>query len=135
MRRLVLVASTIALAVTLGSSALAQGQGKGKGKGQAQSTSLTFSLVLENDADGDGIVSWGDTINFQVQTSETDRPQVSVTCYQNDVLVASSMTWPTPTTLYSRLWQSGAAECVAELFYYSSPRNVVIASLSVPVAE
>jgi hypothetical protein len=135
MRRLVVVASAIALSATLGSSVLAQGKGKGKGKGTADSASLTFSLVLENDADGDGIVSWGDTINFQVQTSETDRPQVSVTCYQNEVLVASSMTWPNPTTLYSRAWQGGAADCVAELFYYSSPRNVVIATLSVPVAE
>ena len=131
------MASAIALAATLGSSVLAQGQGKGKGKGQAQSTSnsTTFAFVLENDADGDGIASWGDTINFQVQTTETDRPHVSVTCYQNGDLVASSMTWPNPTTLYSRAWPGGAAECVAELFYYSSPRNVVIATLSIPVAE
>ena len=135
MRRLAVVASAIALAATFGSSALAQGKVRAKAKARRSRRATHFALVLENDADGDGIASWGDTINFQVQTTETDRPQVSVTCYQNEDLVASSMTWPNPTTLSSRAWQAGAAECVADLFYYSSPRNVVIATLSIPVAE
>jgi len=121
------------LAASVGSSVLAQGKGKGKGTNQATSASLTLNLV--NDADGDGVVSYGDTINFTVQQTETNMPYVSLMCYQGGTLVASSITWPDPTTLYSRAWQSGAADCVAELFYFSSPKKVVLATLSFPVAE
>jgi hypothetical protein len=130
MRRLTVLASVLVFAATFGSSVLAQqGKGKGKGGNQNTGTSTTFTLVLVNDVNGNGSPDWGDTVTFSVSTTETNQPYVSLTCYQGGALVASSDTWPDPTTLFSRTWQSGAAECTAELFYFRSPSKVVIATL------
>ena len=133
MRRSTLVACVMVLAASFGSSALAQ-QGKGKGKGNSEiSSSINFALTLVNDVNGNGSADWGDTITFDVSGAETVHPYVSLTCYQNDTLVASSVNWPDSTTLASRSWLGGPADCVAELFYFSSPKKVVLSTLTFTV--
>jgi hypothetical protein len=130
MRKSTIVAFVIVLAASFGSSAVAQ-QGKGKGKGSnADISATTFSMKLLNDVNGNGSADWGDTVTFEVFTNETTQPYVNLTCYQNGTLVASSYSWPDPTTLSSRSWQSGSAECVAELFYFSTPKKVVLSTVT-----
>lgn len=132
MRRLTVLASVIVLTAGSGSLVSAQ-QGNGKGKGgNTVSTSSSLSLVLTNDVNGNGSPDWGDTITFDVLTTETSHPYVFLSCYQNGTMVASSVSWPEPTTLYSRLWQSGAADCTAELYYFTN-RKVVLATLNFSV--
>lgn len=64
---------------------------------------------------------FGDTITFAVSTTETSNPFVNLNCYQNGVLVMDSWSAFFPGGsgqdfgLYSPSWQSGAANCQADL--------------------
>lgn len=65
--------------------------------------------------------SFGQTITFNVSTTETSNPFVNVNCYQNGLLVMNSWSafFPGGTGqdfgLYSPAWKSGAANCTADL--------------------
>jgi hypothetical protein len=71
--------------------------------------------------------SHGDEITFDVSTNQTDRPFVSVRCYQGGTFVydgwhgffASYASDPI-YTLASTYWTSGAADCTARLVYFAS---------------
>lgn len=88
------------------------------------SNSSTLELVLIDSTDG--VANWGDQITFNVSTTETDYPVVSVLCYQSDELVYSGSAgfypeypWQYAQTfpLTSNSWTSGAADCEATLKY------------------
>ena len=116
------VAACIALAVT--PSAFA---GKRVGAGTTGDSSIS-APILVNDAAGNGVVNWGDTVTFNVSTTATTTPFVNLLCYQNGALVANGMKgfWDGSIDvnrnfgLSSPMWQSGAADCTANLGMYSN---------------
>ncbi len=64
---------------------------------------------------------FGDLVTFTVSTTATSNPFVNLNCYQNGVLVMNSWSAFFPGGsgqdfgLYSPSWQSGAADCQADL--------------------
>jgi len=99
----------------------------------------TIALSMVTDANGDGLPNWNDTITFNVSTSLTAEPHVSVTCYQNSTLVYSATTgyyssYPWPWTnnmqLLSNAWTGGAADCSAKLYYFAGKKIPTIATLT-----
>ena len=84
--------------------------------------------------------SFGQSITFDVSTTATSNPFVNVNCYQNGVLVMNSWSafFPGGTGqdfgLYSPAWQSGAANCTADLgMLASNGKWKVLASMSFSV--
>src|SRR5207247_2159796 len=84
---------------------------------------------------------FGQTITFSVSTTATSNPFVNVNCYQNGVLVMNSWSafFPGGTNqnfgLYSPSWQSGAANCTADLgMLASNGKWKVLASTSFDVS-
>ncbi len=109
--------------------------GNGGGK---QSGSSSLSLVLYKDVNGNGLPNWGDQVTFNVATTASTEPYVSLTCTQNGVVVLGAMAgfypsypwpWTQIMTLSSTAWQGGPASCTAQLYYFNGRRNVVLASL------
>lgn len=86
--------------------------------------SSSLNLVLVSDENANGIANYKDTVTFNVITTQTDYPYVSLLCYQNNTLVYSaaagfydSYPWPGSRNmpLYSSRWVGGAADCTATL--------------------
>jgi hypothetical protein len=80
---------------------------------------------------------FGDTITFSVSTNVTSNPFVNLHCYQNAALVMNSWLAFFPGSsgqgfgLYSPSWQSGAADCEADLgMLTSNGKWKVLASTS-----
>jgi hypothetical protein len=78
---------------------------------------------------------FGDTITFNISTTQTGNPFVNLNCYQNGGLVAQGWAafWPTKENfiLSSPAWTSGAADCTANLVtYVNSVKYKVLASTS-----
>ena len=117
--------ATSAFAAKVGNGGGHQGGGGGGGGGKHhQQGSSSLALVMVNDVNGDGSANWGDTITFDVSTTETDYPYVSVRCYQDGSLVYSAdagfydgYMWPGAQLmpLTSPSWTGGAADCSAVL--------------------
>ena len=115
-------------------------QGKGGHKDPPSgSSSSSLALVTSTDINGNGLPDWGDTVTFKVSTTETTEPHVDLTCSQDGVVVYFATTgyfdsylwpWTQFMTLSSTAWQGGAAECTAELYYFSGRRMPVLASIS-----
>src|SRR5712692_2007810 len=115
-------------------------QGKGGHKNPAVgSSSSSLTLVTYTDINGNGLPDWGDTVTFNVSTTETTEPHVDLKCSQNGVIVYGATTgyfegylwpWTQFMTLSSTAWQGGAAECTADLYYFSGRRTPVLASIS-----
>ena len=114
-------------------------QGKGGHKDPAGGSSSSLTLVTSTDINGNGLPDWGDTVTFKVSTTETTEPHVDLTCSQQGVVVYFATTgyfdgylwpWTQFMTLSSTAWQGGAADCTAELYYFSGRRSPVIASIS-----
>src|SRR4051794_1673343 len=110
MSKLVILASVVVLAMSSVNCANSQGANPvspsisglggaataargGNGKGPNSGTVATVALVLVDDANGNGAPDYGDTITFNVSTTATDQPQVSLACYQSGNVVASG-SWP-----------------------------------------
>jgi hypothetical protein len=128
MRRLTIVASVMVLAASIAPLALGQ-QGNGKSKGNNPGRdSFGLTLVMQNDVNGNGVPNWGDSVTFNVSTTESWN-QVNLTCSQDGVVVYGAV-WPnTPTvTLSSTMWHAGAADCTAVVIAFDSKK--VLASLS-----
>jgi hypothetical protein len=121
--RIAFAAAFLVLALAVVPVALA---GKGKpGGGGGTTSSSSLSLVLLNSTDG--LVHYGQQVTFNLSTTATSNPYVSVTCSQNGSLVYSasagffaSYPWPWNQvfTLSSMSWTSGAADCTGKLYYY-----------------
>ena len=109
----------------LGPSATdAKGGGKGGGKPGGSTGGGSLSPVMYTDNNGDGRPNWNDTVTFNVSTSSTDTPTVTVVCSQNGVAVYGATggfypsypwQWTRYMTLYSASWSGGAANCTATL--------------------
>jgi len=99
----------------------------------------TIVLSMVTDANGDGSPNWSDTVTFNVSTTATAEPHVSLSCYQNGTLVYSATTgfyssYPWPWTnnmqLASQAWTGGAADCTAKLYYFNGKKTPTLATLS-----
>jgi hypothetical protein len=112
--RFALFAVAAALVLSLAPAALA-----GKGKPTSGSGGGTITLRLLNSTDG--LPHVGQKVTFDVFTTATQYPWVTLDCYVNGVLVyeASRGIFPTSLsqvfTLASNTWLSGAADCTAWL--------------------
>ncbi len=151
MRRLVILASVAIFVASIACSGGANpnspseargGNGGPKGKPSGGSGSLT--LVMVNDVNGNGLPNWGDSVRFNVSTTATTEPHVSLTCSQNGEVVYGASTgyyasYPWPWTqvmkLSSNSWQGGAASCVAKLYYINVTSTVDLTSITLTVYE
>jgi len=137
--RIALVAASLVLALALVPMALA-GKGKpGGGGGGSTSGGGSLSLVMVSDQNGNGLPNWGDSVTFNISTTATSQPNVSLTCTQNGVVVYGAVSgfyagypwpWTQVMSLSSQNWTGGAASCVAKLYYFSGSKTVTLASLS-----
>lgn len=98
----------------------------------------TISLVLL-DSPPDGLPHFRGHVTFNVSTSATAYPYVTLRCFQNGVVVSGQTNAMFPGTLGddfylgpSTAWQSGAADCTANLEDRYSSKNsiIVLASMS-----
>jgi hypothetical protein len=143
-------ASESASGITAPAALDAKGGGGGKGGGgkpggggsTGGSGSLTLAMVTDNNSNG--LPNWGDRVRFNVSTTATTEPYVSLTCSQNGVVVYSAQTgyfasypwpWTQTMTLSSTAWQGGAAACTARLSYYSGTSAVSLGSLNFTAYE
>jgi hypothetical protein len=134
---LFMLAFAVIGAFTLWVSLAAPHNGNGGGKPGGGGGTMTMKLVTDNNSDG--LPNWNDTITFNVSTSATAEPHVSVTCYQNGTLVYSAATgyfstYPWPWTnnmqLTSQAWTGGAADCSARMYYFDGKKTPTLATLS-----
>lgn len=89
----------------------------------AKPSSSLNVVVVGSDGNAAAIQpTFGSTITFDVQTNQTDHPNVNVRCYQGTAFVYDGWAsfWPGAATgqnfvLSSNYWTSGAADCTARL--------------------
>ena len=95
-----------------------------RGKGES-----SLALVVLDPAGGEPVQ--GGQVTFDVSTTVTDKPLVSLDCYQGDEWVywASAgfydeypWQWARNFTLVSDHWTAGSAECTATLYYHDGRR-------------
>jgi len=110
------------------------------GNGGTTNTS-SLTLVLLNSTDG--VAHYGQSVTFNISTTATSYPNVSLYCYQNGALVYAAAAgfypgypWPGSQTfiLAGGSWYGGAASCTATLYYYSGTKTVNLTTLNVPVS-
>ena len=128
--RIALTVPLVVLALALVPVSLAaKGGGATKPRsGGGGSSSLTLAMVA--DANGNGLPNYGDTVTFKVSTTATSAPEVKAVCTQSGVQVYyheggfyPGDPWAPGDqmfTLASYAWTSGAADCIATLFYMNS---------------
>jgi hypothetical protein len=119
------------------------GGGGGGGHHKPSGSAGTIALRFVSDVNGDHIPNFGDTVTFDAATSATPEPHVRLQCFQGGNLVYSaeagmypSYPWPWEQnmTLSSSWWLSGAADCTAQIFYFSGSSTVWGTSLPFGVA-
>lgn len=112
--------------------------GGGGGKPSGGGGGGTISLApLVYDANADGLPNLGDVVTFDISTTAS-APYVLLNCYQAGALVLSgrkgyfegSLDTNRNFGLASGVWQSGAAECVADLAVQTRRGWSVLASTS-----
>jgi len=110
--------------------------GNGNSGGGGNHSSSLALVVLDPD---DGGANHGEQVTFEVSTTATDKPYVSVSCYQDGTLVYSASAgfyegyawpWTQVFTLSSNAWSGGAADCRASLDYWDGRGMRSLASLS-----
>jgi len=124
--RIALAAASLVLALALVPAALAgKPTHSGGGGGTTGSGGGSISLVLLNSTDG--LAHFGQRVTFNVSTSATQYPWVTLDCYVGGVLVGEASNGIFPTSLGetfvlgpSPLWPSGAADCTAWLQNWDS---------------
>jgi hypothetical protein len=118
--RIALAAASVVLALALVPAALAGKPGGGGGGSTGGGSGGTISLVLLSSTDG--LAHFGQQVTFNVSTTATQHPEVTLDCYVGGALVyqmtnamfAGSLNeiftlGPTPS------WSGGAADCTAWL--------------------
>jgi len=119
---------------TLGKPSGGGGGGKRGGGGATTTGGGTIDLVLLNSTDG--LPHVRQDVTFNVSTTATVAPFVTLRCYQNGTLVLKSSNGMFVTsldqifTLASNSWLSGAADCDATLENWDSGGVVALASMS-----
>ena len=113
----------LVLALALAPGAFAAKGGGGKGGGGSHTATSSMNLVLLDSTDG--VPHHGQRVRFDVSTTATTQPHVSVNCYQGTELVYIAATgyyegyawpWTQTMTLSSGAWTGGDADCQAELY-------------------
>jgi hypothetical protein len=120
------VAAMIAVSLVFASTAFG---------GKASSSSITGPYVVTTTTGASTTApQFGDTITFNVSTTQTTNPFVNLVCSGNGIGYNSwAAFWPTSGAfiLASGGWTSGAADCTAKLvMYVSSSKYKVLASTS-----
>ena len=134
------VGATVVIAVTaiFGAGTLSSVPVASKHPGGSGSSTLT--LVLLNSTDGSP--HWGQSVTFNVSTTATTQPNVSMKCYQNGTLVYGAEAgfyagypWPGTQTfiLSSPSWTGGSANCTAALYYFSGKKTVTLTTMNIQV--
>ena len=111
--------------------------GKPSGGG---STSSSIQVIMLDSTDGSA--HYGQRVTFNVSTTATTQPLVSLKCSQAGEVVYSGSTgfydsypwpWTQVQTLTSTAWTGGAADCVATLYRYTGKgySNLATASFGV----
>jgi len=121
--RIAFVAAFLVLALALVPAAFAGKGGKPGGGGTGGSG--TISLRLLNSTDG--LAHFGQRVTFDVSTSSTAYPWVTLDCFQGGVLVSHASNGIFPTSLGQTFtlgptlsWSGGAADCTAYLQNWDS---------------
>src|SRR5690348_9824017 len=139
------VASTVIMAVTaiIGFNTLTTSLVASRTNGPHSTTgSSTLSLVLVNSTDG--LPHWGQTVTFNVSTTATSQPNVTLSCYQNGDRVYSawagfypSYSWPSSQNmvLSSQAWAGGGANCTATLSYFNGSKPITLPTLNFQVYQ
>ena len=122
-KRIALTVAIGALVLTMVPVALAgKGTGgNGRPGGGGTTGGGTIALVLLNSSDG--LPHFGQRVTFDVSTTATSRPFVSLNCYQGSTWVYSASVgyfaaypWAKEFTLAATSWPGGAADCTAKLY-------------------
>ena len=128
MSKLVSLVAVIVLALAVAAPAMAGKPPKGGGS----AANGTIKLVLLNSTDG--VAHYGQNVRFDVSTTATTEPWVSLKCYQRRTLVAQGSEGYFEGALsdgvfglYSGAWSGGAADCTANL---TKPDGSVLATTS-----
>ena len=109
----------------------------GGGGGTTTTGGGTISIVLLNSTDG--VAHFRQNVTFNVSTTATSQPWVTVKCYQNGGLVSQDSNGMFATSLDQIFtlgptpnWQGGDADCNATLENWASyPKSItVLASMS-----
>src|SRR5262245_15568786 len=114
MYRAAVLAWVVVLCVVFAPTAVAQS--KGKGKGGTNRIAYGISLEMVNDVNENDLPNFGDSVKFNVATTETFF--VSLNCYQGSSWVYAAGGYPAGTelTLASNSWPGGAADCTVTAF-------------------
>jgi hypothetical protein len=129
----------LAFGAMSGPSFAAKGSG-GKPGGSTSSSSLR--VVMVDDANGDGNPDWGDVITFDISTTDTTQPNVSLKCSQAGTVVYGAVAgfypgypwpWTQQMSLSSTAWSGGSADCTAVLQKYSGAKVINLTSISFAV--
>jgi len=106
------------------------GKGGGKPGGGGTTTgggTVSLKTPLVDDKNSDGLPSFRDTVTFNVQTSATVQPFVTLICKQNGTVVSKESNGMFPTSLGQNftlgptaLWTGGTADCTATLENWDS---------------
>lgn len=121
-RTIVITAALMFLTVMCLGTPVAQAA-KG-GRPHTASSTGNPSLILLNSTDG--LAHYGQELTFEVSTTVTARPFVALNCAQDGRDVYSRSVgvfpdYPNQTFLLSSsLWLSGAADCTATAYYFTS---------------
>jgi hypothetical protein len=111
-------------------------------KGGSSSGTTTISQpILVTDNNANGAVDWSDKIRFNVSSTQTAMPFVSLKCYQGSTLVSQGTEGYFAGALddgvfglYSPSWTGGAADCTADVksgdAKLAKQRDAILASVS-----
>jgi hypothetical protein len=115
------------------------GNGGGHGKNAGGGGSLAVAMVYDQNANG--APNWDDKVTFSVSTTSTDKPWVTLNCYQDGAWVSTANAgffdaypWDPNFTLASTMWTGGAGSCTATLYMVTSNgRQSTLATMSFDV--
>jgi hypothetical protein len=136
---LLLITACLAIAPTAAYAAKPSANGGGGKGGGGSVSNSSLSLEMVNDANGNGTPNWSDTVTFNVSTTATSSPYVTLKCYQGGttVLSGSAGFWdgyafPAEQNmqLSSPSWTGGAADCTATLWSADGKKTATLATLS-----
>jgi hypothetical protein len=135
--------AALLLLVPAAFAAKGSGGGGHKPGGGSGGGSATISLRMVTDVNSNGTPNYGDTVTFNVSTTATTEPHVRLQCFQNGTLVNTRdagmyasypWAWEQNMALSSSLWTGGAANCTAQVYYFSGSNTVWSTSLSFTAA-
>jgi len=134
---LIFIVAFAAVGVYALTQSFAAPAGKGAGKPSGGGSTGSVTLVMVDDLNADGMPNWGDTVTFEVQTSATTSPYVTLKCSQGGttVLTGTAGFWDgyafpfeRNMKLSSPSWTGGAADCTATLWSSDGKKTKTLAT-------